>query len=96
MCSYIVEKTSLVGSAKGPHGWLKIDTANVYYDHPYHAQLEHALAIDFVNSAEGARERIAVELSAESARALVEAIMAALERGEQEHSTAAVAPAYLT
>jgi Family of unknown function (DUF6295) len=98
MCSYIVEKTSVVGSAKGSHGWLKIDTANVYFDHPYHAQLEHALAIDFVNTADGARQRVAVELSAESARALVNTILTALDRGEKEHAAAAApaAPAYLT
>jgi Family of unknown function (DUF6295) len=103
MCSYIVEKAGLVGSAKGQKGWMKVDTANVYFDHPYHAQLEHALAIDFVNTAEGAHDRVAVELSAESARALVAAILAALESGEQEHAEAAAAanvedaaPAYLT
>ena len=26
MCSYIVEKTALAGSAKGPNGWMRIDT----------------------------------------------------------------------
>jgi Family of unknown function (DUF6295) len=87
MCSYIVEKASLVGSAKG-RGWMKIDTANVYYDHPFHAPLDHALAIDFVNVAEGGRERVAVEISAESARELVRAILAALESGEREHIVA--------
>jgi Family of unknown function (DUF6295) len=72
MCSYIVEKAKLVGSAKGPNGWMRIDTANVYYDHPFHSPLDHALAIDFINEAEGGRERVAVELSAQSARVLVE------------------------
>jgi Family of unknown function (DUF6295) len=84
MCSYIVEKASLIGSAKG-RGWMKIDTAHVYYDHPFHAQLGHALAIDFVNAAEGGRERVAIEISAESARELVRAILTALESGEREH-----------
>jgi hypothetical protein len=89
MCSYIVEKTALYGSAKGPNGsWMRIDTANVYFDHPYHTPLDHALAIDFVNEAEGGRERIAVELSAESARALVTKILAALESGEVAHAAA--------
>jgi hypothetical protein len=85
MCSYIVEKAKLFGSAKGPNGWMRIDTANVYYDHPFHAPLDHALGIDFINEAEGARERVAVELSAESARELVAKILAALESGEVEH-----------
>jgi hypothetical protein len=98
MCSYIVEKASLIGSAKGAKGWMKVDTANVYYDHPFHAPLDHALGIDFINVKDGARERVAVELSAESARELVKAILAALESGAVEHAAAeaAAAPAYLT
>jgi hypothetical protein len=93
MCSYIVEKAALVGSAKGRSGWMKVDTAHVYYDHPFHAPLDHALAIDFVNAAEGGRERVAVEISAESARALVAKILAALESGEREHAAAEAATA---
>lgn len=85
MCSYIVEKAALVGSAKGPNGWIAVDTANVYFDHPFHAPLDHALGIDFTNEAAGGRERVAVELSAESARELVARILAALESGEAEH-----------
>src|SRR5919109_4045689 len=89
MSSDIVEKAKLPGSAKGPNGWMRIDTANVYYDHPFHAPLDHALSIDFINEAEGGRERVAIELSAESARALVEKILAALAAGEREHAAAA-------
>jgi hypothetical protein len=85
MCSYIVEKATLQGSAKGAQGWMRIDTANVYYDHPFHAQLDHALGIDFICEADGGRERVAVELSADSARRLVEKILAALAAGEIEH-----------
>jgi hypothetical protein len=84
MCSYIVETTPLFGSVKGPDGWMAVDTANVYFDHPYHAPLDHALAIDFV--ADGGQRRLAVELSAESARALVEKILAALASGEAAHA----------
>jgi hypothetical protein len=93
MCSYIVKRAQLVGSAKGAAGWMRIDTANVYFDHPYHAPLDHVLGIDFVNEAEGSGERVAVELSAASARALVREILAALESGEQEHGMASVAVA---
>ena len=73
MCSYIVEKAALSGSAKGPNGWMRIDTANVYFDHPYHAPLDHALGIDFVCEADGARE-------------LVKKILAALASGEAAHA----------
>jgi hypothetical protein len=67
---------------------MRIDTAHVYYDHPFHAPLDHALAIDFVNAAEGGRERVAIEISAESARELVKKILAALDSGEREHAAA--------
>jgi len=87
MCTYITEKTRLVGSAKGPKGWMRIDSANIYFDHPFHAPLDHALNIDFVGEAEGGRQRVAVELSAESARALIEKIQAALAAREEAHAT---------
>ena len=90
MCSYIVEKAALTGSAaKGRKGWMRIDTANVYYDHPYYSALDHVLAIDFTNEGEGGRDRVAVELSAESARALVDRILAALATGEVAHGALA-------
>jgi hypothetical protein len=85
MCSYIVERAKVTGSAKGANGWIRIDTANVYYDHPYHSPLDHSLNIDFVNEKDGARERVAVELSADSARQLVDRILAALKSGEDAH-----------
>jgi Family of unknown function (DUF6295) len=86
MCSYITEKAEVFGSAKGPDGWFRIDQANVYFDHPYHAPLDHSLNIDFINAAEGAPTRVAVEISAESARELVQKILAALATGETEHA----------
>ena len=91
MCSYIVEKAALIGSAKGRKGWMRIDTANVYFDHPYYSTLDHVLAIDFTNEGEGGRDRVAVELSADSARALVERILAALASGEVAHAAPATA-----
>jgi Family of unknown function (DUF6295) len=92
MCSYIVEKAALIGSAKGRKGWMRIDTANVYYDHPYYSTLDHVLAIDFTNEGEGGRDRVAIELSAESARVLVDRILAALASGEAAHAVAQPAP----
>ena len=89
MCSYIVEKAAVRGSAKGPSGWMRIDTANVYYDHPYHAPMDHALAMDFVCEADGGRERVAVEISRESALELIEKIKAALASGDAAHGATA-------
>jgi hypothetical protein len=90
MCSYIVEKAKLTGTAKGPGSeWLRIDTANVYYDHPYEAHLDHALCVDFVCEADGARERVAIEISRESALDLIEKIKAAIASGDVAHAKAA-------
>ena len=50
----------------------------MYFDHPVHAPAEHTLNIDFLNPGQGPSARVAVELSAESARALAEAILATL------------------
>ena len=89
MCSYIVEKAKLFGTAKGPGSeWMKVDTANVYYDHPYEAQLDHALCIDFTCEADGGRERVAIEISRESALKLIERIKAALASGDAIHANA--------
>jgi hypothetical protein len=86
MCTYITETASIAGTAKGPKGWVTVDTANVYYDHPQAAPYDHTLNIDFVNQREGAPVRVAVELTAESALTLIEKIQAALEAGRREHA----------
>ncbi len=82
MCTMIVTQAKIEGSGKGAAGWFKLSEANVSYDHPYDAPFEHALNIDFVNEALGPGARVAVELSVEAARALVDAIGAVLERAE--------------
>jgi len=82
MCTNVTEKTGVFGSAKGADGWFRVDTATVYFDHPYHAPLDHSLNIDFVNEAQGAPTRVAVEISADSARQLARAILAVLDSGE--------------
>lgn len=84
MCTNVTVRTDVEGSAKGPQGWFRVDTAHVSFDHPFHAPFDHSLNIDFVNArAEGAT-RVAIELSAPSARALVANIMVALAQGEAE------------
>ena len=85
MCSWIVQTAEVSGSGKSADGWIPLTKANVCYDHPSHAFMEHSVNIDFVNEKGGLGDRIAVELSAESARQLVTAIIAALEEGSKEH-----------
>lgn len=78
MCTYVTERTAVSGSAKGPRGWFPLTHATVYVDHPYFTALDHTLNIDLVDEAAGPAARVAVELSPESARALVARIEAAL------------------
>ncbi|MBE2200475.1 MAG: hypothetical protein IAE79_17805 [Anaerolinea sp.] len=82
MCTMIVQQVEIDGSGKGTGGWFPLHQAHVSYDHPFHAPLEHALNIDFVNEAQGPGARVAVELSADAARALMETIAAVLARAE--------------
>ena len=85
MCTGILEIVEVSGSGKGARGWFRLEQVNVSYDHPSDAPLEHALNIDFVNRKEGPLARVAVELTPESARKLVEAILATLSQAEHLH-----------
>jgi hypothetical protein len=78
----IVKKVNIEGSGKGTEGWFALNRANVSYDHPFHVAREHALNIDFVNEALGPGARVAVELSEQAARSLVDAILNVLQQAE--------------
>src|SRR6476469_10129081 len=92
MCTMIAHQVKIQGRGKHGPEWFELREANVSYDHPFDAPLEHALNIDFVNEALGPGARVAVELSVEAARALVEAIGAVLERAEAGGYLEQVAP----
>ena len=80
MCTYATVKTPVDGSAKGPGGhWFHVTDATVYFDHPVHAMAGHTLNIDLSDPSRGPSARVAVELSADSARQLMTAIAAALD-----------------
>ena len=78
MCTYLTQKVEITGSGKGADGWFQLSDATVYIDHPVHAPFAHTVNIDFTNPARSASARVAVELTEESALALIEAIGAAL------------------
>ena len=66
MCTYATVTTGIDGSAKGPGGrWFHVTDGVVYFDHPA--------------PADGPSARVAVELTAASARALIAAIQEALD-----------------
>jgi hypothetical protein len=80
MCTYATVTTPLDGSAKGPGGsWFHVTNGVVYFDHPVHALAEHTLNIDFAAPGTGPAARVAVELTAASARDLITAIQQALD-----------------
>lgn len=85
MCSYATITAALDGSAKGPGGsWFHVTDGTVYFDHPVHAMADHTLNIDFADPSRGPSARVAVELSAGSARELMDAIAAALDSAPAE------------
>ncbi|MGO9959892.1 MAG: DUF6295 family protein [Solirubrobacteraceae bacterium] len=85
MCTYATVKTAIEGSAKGPDSsWFHVTDGTVYFDHPVHAMAEHTLNIDFADPSRGTSARVALELTAASARELVMAIEAALASAPEE------------
>ena len=87
MCSNIAMSTEIAGSGKGPQGWYPVVKAVVSYDHPFHAPLDHAINIDFVDGANGLNGRASVELTIDGARELARTILSAVEQAEQLHPT---------
>jgi hypothetical protein len=81
MCTYQTETLNLQGSGKGAQGWFSVTDASVYFDHPVHAPAEHTLNLDFLNPALGPGARVALELDADSALALAEAITSVVAAG---------------
>ena len=87
MCTYATVHLCVDVSGKGPNGeWLHVTDATVYFDNPVHAMADHTLNIDFADPARGPGARVAVELTAASARQLVAAINAALASAPAELS----------
>lgn len=78
MCTYVTHKVEIDGSGKGANGWFGLTEAAVYVDHPVHARYAHTVNIDFLNPGVGPSARVAVELTEESALALVAAVQRAL------------------
>jgi hypothetical protein len=56
-----------------------VSHAYVRHDHPVHAELEHALSLDFVNADRLVDTRVAVEFTRESARELAEHLLRTLD-----------------
>ncbi len=84
MCTSITHQAKIHGRGKSGQEWIELKEANVSYDHPYGMPLEHALNIDFVDESKGPGARVAVELSVDAARQLVQTIQAVLAQAEHQ------------
>jgi len=77
----IVEKTNIQGSGKGNKGWFKLSQANVFFDHPTHLHMDYAINIDFIDATQEESKRIAIELTPDSAKNLIDTILESLKKG---------------
>ena len=84
MCTYQTFTVDIEGAGKGATGWFDATLASVSFDHPVRAQAEHSLNIDILAPALGPSARVALELTADSARALAAAILQALDAAPPE------------
>lgn len=89
MCTWTSETTPITARARGSANWIAVTCANVCYDHPVRLPLGHALILDFVDEQAGPDARVAVELSATSARELLRTIEAALASQQAQLDLAA-------
>ncbi|MFL2764295.1 MAG: DUF6295 family protein [Dehalococcoidia bacterium] len=81
MCTMLIEKTKVQGSGKGSKGWFKFSQANVSFDHPSHLHIDYSINIDFIQEVGENNKRIAIELTPESAKNLIETISKSLRKG---------------
>ncbi|MGI9525040.1 MAG: DUF6295 family protein [Hyphomicrobiaceae bacterium] len=86
MCTSIVEIIRVDGMGKRSNVWFHLSRAVVAYDHARHAQLDEAIAIDFVNEELDPGARAAVELTLDSAKSLNEALSKAIAAAEDKEA----------
>jgi hypothetical protein len=76
MCDYgNAIRVPLTGSGKLAAGWVSLPQAQVYHDHFLAAQVEEGVVIDFLKDGGEVPVSLCLELSADSARGLAQAIL---------------------
>jgi Family of unknown function (DUF6295) len=83
VCTYATQRIAVRGSGKSGSRWEPLVRASVYLDHPYATALDHTLNVDLFTDGEARSRHIALELSPESARELIDAVSRALAEGER-------------
>lgn len=84
MCTSIVEIAPAVGMAKRGDEWFELTHAVVAYDHARHALLGDVITLDFMNTGLPPGARAGVELTLESAKALLDSLAKAIAAAEIE------------
>jgi len=86
MCTSIIEIARAEGMAKRGGDWFPLTQAVVAYDHARHAPLGDVITLDFVNVTLDAGARAGVELTLESAKALLAALDRVIAAAEYEEA----------
>ena len=74
MCTWTSERLTVDGHGRGPGGWIRLNSAAVYYDHPVQGTADHVIVIDLWGDPGQPSARVALELRASSAAELARAI----------------------
>ena len=77
---------TLAGSGKDDRGWFNLGPAQVYHDHFIRAQFEGGVVIDLLKPGGGAQLQMCLELSADAARALGQALLDCVAEIPQEEA----------
>lgn len=86
MCTSIVEIAHVEGEAKCGDRWFPVTHAVVAYDHARHVMAGDVITLDFFNRALDPSHRAAVEISLDSAKALVAVLQKAIAEAEFEEA----------
>ena len=92
-CSAMAIRRRVRAAGRSARGWFSVDQVAISYDHPVHAREDHAVLLDFARALGPVDERVPVELSLASARALAETLLAVVERAEAFEGVDGAAPA---
>ncbi|MEK7216274.1 MAG: DUF6295 family protein [Chloroflexota bacterium] len=68
-------RVPLDGSGKDDRGWFDLGKAQVYHDHFVRAQFEGGVVVDLLRPGEDISLQLCLELSAEAAKALGQALL---------------------
>jgi len=88
VCTYLTTLIPVRASGKAGGKWAPLEMASVYFDHPSATPLEHTLNIDLFSDSDDRSRHATLELSLESAEALLDTITNALSHVDSQRKLA--------